>query len=265
MIILWIDWATKKLEMLAIFVGCSAHWPLKNKVWSMTESSFLSWSSGVLYPDGLKRIHWKSTDGFHLERWFSFGKVSQTDVRVAQLCKPDQWLPGRSRMGSKDIQGLTGTYTGTYTNSWIERPRPSKQTQKNGFILFQSQLVRNMLCVLNRLGHNIMYLYIYIHICTYKYIYIQLYILNNMHNQVCVYKLHINSIYVYVCICTRIRDCTHVCRRCSQGCWSARWRYAKCHSSTCAIVFQRVRFRALVLCTLRLSKMLGNYFKLRLH
>ena len=87
MIILWIDWATKKLEMLAIFVGCSAHWPLKNKVWSMTESSFLSWSSGVLYPDGLKRIHWKSTAGpnqIHVlrrSRWFSFGKVSQTDVR----------------------------------------------------------------------------------------------------------------------------------------------------------------------------------------
>ena len=185
MIILWIDWATKKLEMLAIFVGCSAHWPLKNKVWSMTESSFLSWSSGVLYPDGLKRIHWKSTAGpnqIHVlrrSRWFSFGKVSQTDVR-GPVVKKKQWLPGRSRMGSKDIEGLTGTYTGTYTNSWIERPRPSKQTQKNGFILFQAQLVRNMLCVLNRFGYNIMYMYMYVYIyiyrCTYMYIYIQLYI-----------------------------------------------------------------------------------------
>ena len=169
----------------------------------MTESSFLSWSSGVVY---LKRIHWKPTadpNQIHVlrrSRWFSSGKVSQTDVRVAQLCKPDQWLPGRSRMGSNHIEGLTGTYTGTYTNSWIKRPRPSKRTQKNGFILFQAQLVRYMLCVLNRLGYNLMYVYIYIHMHIHVYIHTIIYILNNMHNQVCVYKLHINSIYIYVCV-----------------------------------------------------------------
>ena len=152
-------------------------------------------------------------------------------------------------MGLKDIEGLTGTYT-----FFQLKDQALKELSNFALFCFKPNYSKIFyVCFCYNLISIYIYIYTYFHTHTHIYMYVLIrYVQLNVHSNLCVCK------YIY----TRTHECTFLCRTCSQGCWTARWRYTECYRSTCALVFQWLRFRALVFCIpFRESKMLGNYCK----